>query len=133
MSSDIEVPPVLTLPEGLVGLPDVHEVDVLPIAGGEFLELIARDERGLGWLAAAADDVRPGMTRALVESGRIAADEALIVLLASHGEPAVVTANLAGPIAVSPTGFARQLVLEDPTYDLRARLGRLAPSPVDHR
>ncbi len=132
MSCDIEIPPVLTLPEGLVGLPHVHEVDVLPIAGGEFLELIARDVRSLGWLAAAADDVRPGMTGALVASGRIAADESLIVLLASHGEPAVVTANLAGPIAVSPTGFARQLVLEDPAYDLRARLGRLAPSPVDN-
>jgi hypothetical protein len=131
MSSEIEIPPVLTLPEGLIGLPEVHEVDVLPIAGGEFVELVARDEPSLGWLAAAADDVRPGMTQALASSGRIAPDEALIVLLASHGEPAVVTANLAGPIAVSPTGFARQLVLEDPAYELRARLGRLAPAPVD--
>jgi hypothetical protein len=132
MSSEIEIPPILTLPEGLVGLPDVRALDVSPIAGGGFVELQAHDEPGLGWLAAAAEDVRPGMTRALAASGRIAADEVLIVLLASHGEPAVVTANLAGPIAVSDTGFARQLVLEDPAYELRARLGRVASSPAEN-
>ena len=130
MSSEILLPPVLTLPEGLVGLPNVRELDVLPVAGGAFVELVVRAEPGLGWLAAAADDVRPGMTDALVASGRIAPDEALVVLLASHGEPAVVTANLAGPIAVGPAGFGRQLVLEDPAYEIRARLGRLAPAPA---
>jgi hypothetical protein len=128
MSSEITVPHVLTLPDGMVGMPATRTVDVEPIAGGQFVELIDRDEPALGWLAASADDVRPGMTAALRAGGRVASDEVLLVLLASHGEPAIVTANLAGPIAVGPDGTARQLVLEDPDYEVRARLGRLAPS-----
>jgi hypothetical protein len=128
MSSEVTVPPVLVLADGMVGIPDTRELEVRPIAGGEFVELIDRDEPGLGWLAAASDDVRPGMTAALRAAGRIAPDEVLLVLLASHGEPPMVTANLAGPIAVQPDGSARQLVLEDPDYEVRARLTRLAPS-----
>jgi hypothetical protein len=131
MSSDIEIPPVLALADGLVGLPDTTTLDVFPIADGDFVELIDRDEPALGWLAAAADDVRPGMTEGLRKAGRITADEVLLVLLASHGEPPVVTANLAGPLAIGPDGEARQLVLEGPGYELRARLTRLAPTPAN--
>lgn len=128
MSSDVSVPSVLWLTDGLVGLPECHTLDVQPIAGASFVELIDRDEPRLGWLAAAADDVRPGMTETLRATGRVEPDEVLLVLLASHGEPAIVTANLAGPVAVRPDGTARQLVLEDPAYDVRARLSRLAPA-----
>jgi hypothetical protein len=128
MSSEVSVPPVLSLADGMVGMPDTKSLEVVPIAGGDFVELIDRDEPALGWLAAAADDVRPGMTASLRAGGRVEADEILLVLLASHGEPAVVTANLAGPIAVAPDGSARQLVLEDPGYEVRARLSRLAPA-----
>ncbi len=127
MSSDVSVPPVLALPEGLVGLPATRTLDVQPVAGGAFVELTDRDEPALGWLAAAADDVRPGMTEALRAGGRVAADEVLLVLLSSP-QPAVVTANLAGPIAVAPDGTARQLVLEDPSYGVRAAVARLAPA-----
>jgi len=126
MSSDTTVPPVLSLADGMVGMPDTRTLEVEPIAGGEFVELIDRDEPALGWLAAAAEDVRPGMTAALRAVGRVGADEVLLVLLASHGDPAVVTANLAGPLAVAPDGAARQLVLEEPGYDVRARLTSLA-------
>lgn len=128
MSSEIVVPPVLSFEVGLVGLPDTHTVDVLPIAGAAFVELVDRDEPMLGWLAAAAEDVRPGMTETLRATGRIDPEEVLLVLLASHGEPPAVTANLAGPVAVLPSGAARQLVLEDPAYEVRARLPSLAPS-----
>jgi len=131
MSSDIEIPPALTLAEGLVGMPDSKSLDVLPIADGDFVELIDRDEPALGWLAAAADDVRPGMTASLRKAGRLLDGEVLLVLLSSHGDPPVVTANLAGPIAVAPDGAARQLVLEGPGYELRARMSRLAPSPAN--
>jgi hypothetical protein len=131
MSSDIEIPPVLTLSDGLVGLPDSKTLDVYPIAGGDFVELIDRAEPALGWLASAADDVRPGMTAGLRKSGRIKDDEVLLVLLSSHGEPPVVTANLAGPLAVGPDGGARQLVLEGSAFELRARLTRLAPAPTN--
>jgi hypothetical protein len=131
MSSDVEIPPVVTLAEGLLGLPDTKTLDVCPIADGDFVELIDRDEPALGWLAAAADDVRPGMTADLCAAGHITADDVLLVLLASHGDPPVVTANLAGPIAVAPDGAARQLVLEGPGYALRAHLTRLAPTPAN--
>jgi hypothetical protein len=129
MSSDILVPPVLALPKGLVGLPDVHTLDTVPIAGGQFIELLDPEDPALGWLAASAEDVRPGMTAALRATGRMGADDVLLVLLASHGDPAVVTANLTGPLVVRPDGETHQLVLEDPSYELRARVGRLAPSP----
>lgn len=131
MSSDIEIPPLLTLEAGLVGLPEVRALTALPIAGGDFVELVSREVPGLGWLATAAEDVRGGMTASLRAAGRIDDDEVLLVLLASHGEPAVITANLAGPIAVGPGGQARQLVLEDAGYELRAPMSRLAPRPVD--
>jgi len=129
MSSDIEIPAVLTLAAGLLGLPETRIIDVIPIAGGEFVELVDRAAPVLGWLAASVEDVRPGMTAALRASDRVSDGEVLIALLSSHGDPAVVTANLAGPIAIGPGGAARQLVLEDPAYELRARLGRLAPTP----
>ena len=89
------------------------------------------DEPAIGWLAASADDVREGMTDALRGSGRARPDEVLLVLLSSHGEPPVVTANLAGPLAVAPDGTTRQLILEDPAYELRAPVGRLAPAPPE--
>jgi hypothetical protein len=131
MSSDILVPSVLSLPDGLLGLPDVKVIDTIPIAGGQFVELIARDEPALGWLAASAEDVRPGMTATLRATGRLGEDEVLLVLLSSHGDPAVVTANLLGPLAVAPDGETRQLVLDGPQPDVRARVGRLAPAPVE--
>lgn len=131
MSSDIVIPPVLVLPDGMVGLPDVRTLDVAPIAGGQFVELIAREEPTLGWLAASAEDIRPGFTEALRSGGHVTGDVSLLVLLASHGEPAVVTANLAGPLAVDAEGVTRQLVLEDPAYELRARVGRLTPQPIE--
>jgi hypothetical protein len=131
MSSDILLPPVLSLPDGLVGLPDVRALEVVPIAGGQFVELLDPDDAGLGWLAAAAEDVRPGMTATLRATGRIGPEDTLLVLLASHGDPAVVTANLTGPLVVNGDGDTRQLVLEDPSFELRARVGRLAPAPVE--
>lgn len=131
MSSEIEIPPLLTLAAGLVGLPASKALEVYPIAQGDFVELIDRDQPALGWLAAAAEDVRAGMTAVLRATGRISPDEVLLVLLSSRGEPPVVTANLAGPIAVAPDGTARQLVLEGPDYELRARLTRPAPAPAN--
>lgn len=131
MSSDIFVPPLLSLPKGLVGLPAVRTLETVPIAGGQFVELLDPEDPSLGWLAASAEDVRPGMTAALRATGRVGSDDVVLVLLASHGDPAVVTANLAGPLVVAPDGGTHQLVLEDSSFELRARLGRLAPSPIE--
>lgn len=133
MSSEIEIPAVLALPDGMVGIPEVRTLDTTLIAGGQFVELVAREDPALGWLACAAEDIRPGMTDTLAAAGRIAADAVLLVLMASHGEPSVVTANLAGPLAVSPDGETVQLVLEGPDYPVQARVGRLTPAPVESR
>jgi hypothetical protein len=127
MSSEIEIPPILTLPDGLVGLPLTKVLRVTPFADGAFVELEDPAEPGLGWFAAAAEDVRPGMTEELRRIGRIKSDEVLLVLLGGHGDPPVFTANLAGPVAIAPDGAARQLVLEGAAYQLRAHLGRLDP------
>jgi hypothetical protein len=112
-------------------LPDVRLLEAVPIAGGQFIDLLDPEDPSLGWLAASAEDVRPGMSATLRATGRMGADDILLVLLASHGDPAVVTANLTGPLVVAPDGEAHQLVLEDPSFELRARLGSLAPSPVE--
>jgi hypothetical protein len=130
MSSDIQIPVTLVLAQGMAGLPHVQTLDTELLADGLFVDLLAREEPGLGWLAASAEDVRPGMTETLRAGGRISETEVLLVLLASHGDPPEVTANLAGPLAVAPDGTARQLILEDPTYEVRARVGRLVPLPA---
>ena len=131
MNSETVIPPVLILRDGLVGLPDVHALDAVPIAGGAFVELLSRDIPGLGWLATSAEDVRGGMTAALRAAGRIEPEEVLLVLRARHGDPAIVTANLAGPLAVTPDGFTRQLVIEDPSCGVRSPMGRLVPQPFE--
>jgi flagellar assembly factor FliW len=132
MSSEITVPALLTLEAGLVGLPDTRSLEVEAVQGGVVVELTDPAMPGLGWLAVDAEDVRPGMTAALQAAGRIAADEVLLVLLSSP-QPEVVTANLAGPIAVAPDGTARQLVLEDPEYSVRARISPPTSSAGDGR
>jgi hypothetical protein len=136
MSSDTLVPPILHLPDGLVGLPELGTLEVVPVAGGLVLELIAPDVPGLGWVVAAADDVQPGMTDRLRTDARIAPDEVVLVLLSSGAAAGVVTANLAGPLVVAPDGTARQLILEDPAFGIRVPVGLLparasdGPSPI---
>jgi hypothetical protein len=53
------------------------------------------------------------MTATLRATGRVEPDEILTVLLASHGDPAVVTANLAGPLAVVRTELLRAVEAEN--------------------
>ncbi len=116
-------PATLFFPEGLVGLPQLvhHELRVVPDSA--LFELVSVDDPDMGFYAARADDVRPGMTEALRERHLVDAAESLLVLLAVHGEPAAVTANLAGPVAIDTEhSTGRQLVLEDPDFPLRAPL-----------
>ena len=47
--------------------------------------------------------------------------EWVLAILAVHGEPPAVTANLAGPLVLDmDKATARQLVLEDPEFPLQA-------------
>lgn len=107
-------------PDGLVGLPDLVGFTMAKVPDTAFFELQSRDEPAFGVVLARADDVRPGMSDALNARGLVATTDDLLVILAVHGEPPSVTANLAGPIVLGADGRARQLVLEDPDYPLRA-------------
>jgi flagellar assembly factor FliW len=61
------------------------------------------------------------MSGELAGRGLTAEGAEVLVLLAVHGDPPAVTANLAGPLVIED-GLGRQLVLEDPTFPLRALL-----------
>jgi len=116
----------LTIPEGLVGLPAatrfaVHADDASPI-----VELVSTDVSGLGFLASPLEGIRPGLRERLVELGHAAAGEVVLILLAVHGDPPSVTANLAGPIVIHPVDrIGRQLVLEGDEFPLRAPVAML--------
>jgi len=119
-----DVPATLTFPDGLVGFPHLHGFTLAEVEGTAFVELRSDDDAELGFVAASADDIRPGMTGELVGRGLVASGSVVLVLLSVHGDPPEATANLAGPIVVEPgTATARQLVLEDATYPLRAPIG----------
>ena len=110
---------LLDFPAGLVGLPDAHHFEVGAFGDEGLVELVSLDEPGLGFVAAPAEYVRPGMTDELRLHGLASPAEELLVLLSLHG--GAVTANLAGPLAVDPADrLARQLVLEDPRFPVRA-------------
>jgi flagellar assembly factor FliW len=114
-------PDSLAFPDGLVGLPDLVRFSVHEV-GTSIVELVSLDDPAFGFMAASADPVRPGIRTALAERGLVDGQEAVLVLLSVHGDPPVVTANLAGPIVVTAGGVGRQVVLEGPEFPLRAPL-----------
>ena len=58
--------------------------------------------------------------------GLIAEGEWVLAILAVHGEPPAITANLAGPLVIDmATATARQLVLEDPEFPLQLPVAEL--------
>ena len=118
--NDVHTAPAaeLEFPAGLVGLPDARRFEVGSLTDEGLVELVSLDEPGLGFVAAPAEYVRPGMTHELRVQGVTSSAEELLVLLSVHDE--AVTANLAGPLAVDAgAGTARQLVLEDRRFPLR--------------
>ncbi len=119
-------PAEIVFAEGLVGLPDLVRHQLRSVAETALFELVSLDDPDMGFIAARAEDVRPGMTDALRRRSLLGETESLLVLLAVHGEPATVTANLAGPVAIDlDAATGRQLVLEDPEYPLRAPIAEL--------
>lgn len=109
----------LELPDGLVGLPELRSFDVRPIGTTGFVELVSLDVPDCGFAASPADAVRDGYAADLVQRGFADPDAGVLVLLAVHGDPPVITANLAGPLVLTPDGTGRQLVLEGPEFPLR--------------
>lgn len=114
---------ILTLPKGLVGLPEERGFALSTDAGSGLMEMRSTRRGGLDFYAAQIDRIRPGLRELLVSGGHAGADDVVLVLLSVHGEPPVLTANLAGPIVVdSRMGIGRQLVLEGDEFPLRAPL-----------
>lgn len=109
----------LVFPAGLVGLPALVHHRLVPVEGTPLFEMACTDDPDFGFILARAELVRPGMTADLQGHGVIAESEELFAILSVHGDPAVITANLAGPLAVNAEGKGRQVVLEDDAYDLR--------------
>jgi hypothetical protein len=110
----------IVFPDGLVGLPHLTRHRLSSVPDSALYELVSDDDPAIGFIAAPADEVKPGTTDRLRSLGLVADGEWVLAILAVHGEPPAVTANLAGPIVVdTESATARQLVLEDPEFPLQ--------------
>lgn len=113
----------IEFPDGLVGMPEFVHHALRAVPDSDLLELVSLDDPAMGFFVAPGDDVRSGLTEALLDRELIGPDETVLVLLSVHGDPPAVTANLAGPVAVDlGQGTGRQLVVEDGAFPLRAAL-----------
>jgi flagellar assembly factor FliW len=111
----------IVFPDGLVGLPDLVRHRFTAVPDSALYEFASQDDATMGFIAAAADSVKPGTTELLRQRGLVEEGEWVLAILAVHGEPPAVTANLAGPLVVDvANATARQLVLEDVEFPLRA-------------
>jgi flagellar assembly factor FliW len=114
-------PTEIVFPDGLVGLPNLIRHRLTAVPDSALYEIVSMDDPAMGFIAAPADSVKPGATDVLCERGLVNEGEWVLAILAVHGEPPGVTANLAGPLVVdTKKATARQLVLEDPEFPLRA-------------
>jgi flagellar assembly factor FliW len=110
----------ITFPDGLVGLPALVSHRLTSVPDTTLFEIVSNDDPEIGFIAAPADDVKPGTTGRLKERGLVADGEWVLAILAVHGEPPGVTANLAGPLVIDmEKATARQLVVEDPDFPLQ--------------
>ena len=116
------IPPAeIVFADGLVGLPSLtkHRLSAVPDSG--LYELVSDDDPSIGFITVPVDSVRPGTSDRLRKRGLIEEGEWVLAILAVHGEPPSVTANLAGPLVVDmKNAKARQLVVEDPEFPLQA-------------
>jgi flagellar assembly factor FliW len=114
-------PAEIVFPDGLVGLPNLIRHSLTAVPDSALYEIVSMDDPAMGFIAAPADSVKPGATEVLRERGLVNEGEWVLAILAVHGEPPGVTANLAGPLVVdTKKATARQLVLEDPEFPLQA-------------
>lgn len=110
----------ITFPDGLVGLPSLVSHRLTSVPDTTLFEIVSSDDAAIGFIATPADEVKPGTTDRLKERGLVAEGEWVLAILAVHGEPPGVTANLAGPLVIDMAkATARQLVVEDPDFPLQ--------------
>jgi flagellar assembly factor FliW len=118
--SKTTAPAEITFPDGLVGLPHLVHHSFAAVPDSTLFELVCSDDPAMGFIVAPADDVKAGSTEVLKGLGLIEDGEWVLAILAVHGEPPAITANLAGPIVIDTTrATGRQLVLEDPEFPLQ--------------
>ena len=118
--SQTVAPPELVFPDGLVGLPQLVRHSLSPVPDSILYELVSKDDPTIGFIAAPAEHVKAGVTDKLRSRGLVSNEEWVLAILAVHGEPPLVTANLAGPIVIdAEKATGRQLVLEDPEFPLQ--------------
>jgi flagellar assembly factor FliW len=114
-------PAEIVFPDGLVGLPDLVRHHLSAVPDSPLYELASDDDPTIGFIASPVDNVKPGTTQLLRAKGLVNDGEWVLAILAVHGDPPAITANLAGPIVLDTKGAtARQLVLEDPEFPLQA-------------
>jgi flagellar assembly factor FliW len=113
-------PAELVFPDGLVGLPTLVHHHIKAVPDTALYEIVSDEDPAIGFIATAADSVKPGATDRLRERGLVAEGEWVLAILAVHGEPPGITANLAGPLVIdTEKATARQLVIEDPEFPLQ--------------
>jgi flagellar assembly factor FliW len=111
----------LVFPDGLVGLPNLVRHQFSAVPDTVFYEFASDDDPTMGFIAAPADSVKPGATELLRQRGLVSEGEWVLAILAVHGDPPAVTANLAGPLVIDMgSATARQLIVEDPEFPLQA-------------
>jgi flagellar assembly factor FliW len=110
----------ITFPEGLVGLPSLVHHRLSSVPQTALYEIVSDEDPTIGFIAASADNVKPGTTDRLRKRGLVGEDEWVLAILAVHGEPPAITANLAGPFVIDmKMARARQLVIEDSEFPLQ--------------
>jgi hypothetical protein len=110
----------IVFPDGLVGLPALVRHRLTAVPETALYEIVSDDDPTMGFIAASADNVKPGTTDRLRDRGLVGEGEWVLAILAVHGEPPAITANLAGPLVIDmQRSTARQLVIEDPDFPLQ--------------
>lgn len=113
----------IVFPDGLVGLPSLTRHRLTSVPDSALYELVSSDDPTMGFIATSADNVKPGTTDRLRTRGLVTEGELVLAILAVHGDPPSITANLAGPLVVDmASATARQLVLEDAEFPLQAHV-----------
>ena len=121
--SQVPAAAAIVFPDGLVGLPALvrHRISAVPDTA--LYEIVSEDDPKIGFIAVPVDNVKPGTYDRLRDRGLIADGEWVLAILAVHGEPPAITANLAGPLVIDmANATARQLVVEDPEFPLQVPL-----------
>jgi flagellar assembly factor FliW len=120
---------VLTLPEGLVGIPHAREFWLADASGGPspFRYLLSIDVPDLGFLVCDPTQVWPDYVCDLPRPGT-GSEVLVLVLVTVRDQPRELTANLLAPLVIDvETRVGQQVVLDALRYSTRHPLTTPAP------